>query len=70
MLRCFWDRGEKGGSNEDSIWVIITIRLLCLRFDENKFMHGKKFGAAAAFVVVALPHHGFNATAAPLLRQW
>ena len=51
------------------IWVIITIRLLRLRFDENKFMHGKKFGAAAAFVVVVLPHHGFNATAAPLLRQ-
>ena len=48
MLRCFWDRGGKGGSNEDStlfvfldkllIWVIITIRLLCLRFDENRFM--------------------------------
>ena len=32
-------------------------------------LHGKKFGAAAAFVVVALPHHGFNAAAAPLLRQ-
>ena len=32
-------------------------------------LHGKKFGAAAAFDVVALPHHGFNATAAPLLRQ-
>ena len=42
------DRGGKGGFNEDStlfvfldkllIWVIITIRLLCLRFDENKFM--------------------------------
>ena len=32
-------------------------------------VHGKKFGAAAAFVVVALPHHGINAAAAPLLRQ-
>ena len=31
--------------------------------------HGKKFRAAAAFVVVALPNHGFNAAAAPLLRQ-
>ena len=48
MLRCFWDRGGKGGSNEDwtlfvyldilLIWVIITIRLLCLCFDENRFM--------------------------------
>ena len=52
MLRCFWDRGGKGGSNEDStlfvfldkllIWVIITIRLLCLRFDENRFMGSMK----------------------------
>ena len=42
----------KGGSNEDStllvyldkllIWVIITIRLLCLRFDENRFMGSMK----------------------------
>ena len=23
-------------------------------------LHGKKFGAAAAFAVVALPHHGFK----------
>ena len=48
MLRCFWDRGAKRGSNEDSTlfvyldklltWVIITIRLLCLCFDENRFM--------------------------------
>ena len=32
-------------------------------------LYGKKFGAAAALVVWALPHHGFNAAAAPLLRQ-
>ena len=48
MLRCFWDRGGKRGFNVDStlfvfldkllIWVIITIRLLWLRFDENRFM--------------------------------
>ena len=48
MLRCFSDRGGKGGSNEDSIlfvsldklliWVNITIGLLCLSFDENRFM--------------------------------
>ena len=52
MLRCFWNRGGKGGSKEDStlfvyldkllIWVIITIRLLCLRFDENRFMGSMK----------------------------
>ena len=52
MLRYFWDRGGKGGSNEDStlfvcldkllIWVIITIRLLCLRFDEDRFMGSMK----------------------------
>ena len=52
MLRYFWDRGGKEGSNEDStlflyldkllIWVIITIRLLCLRFDENRFMGSMK----------------------------
>ena len=50
MLRCLWDRGVKGGSNEDSnllvcldkllIWVIITIRCLC--FDENRFMGSMK----------------------------
>ena len=52
MLRCFWDRGGKGGSNEDStlfvyldkllICVIITIRLLCFCFDENRFMGSMK----------------------------
>ena len=52
MLRCFWDRVGKGGSNEDStlfvyldkllIWIIITIRLLCLCFDEYRFMRGMK----------------------------
>ena len=51
MLRCFWDRGGREGSNEDSIlfvfldklliWVI-TIRLLCFRFDENRFMGSMK----------------------------
>ena len=35
----------------------------------NRQLHGKKFGAAAALVIVALPYHGFNAAAAPLLRQ-
>ena len=52
MLRCFWNRGGKGGSNEDStlfvyldkllICVIITIGLLCLCFDENRFMGSMK----------------------------
>ena len=42
----------KGGSNEDAtlfvyldellIWIIITIRLLCLSFDENSFMGSMK----------------------------
>ena len=48
----FGIEGEKKGSNEDStlfvyldkllIWVIITIRLLCLCFDENRFMGSMK----------------------------
>ena len=39
------------------------------RLEFERQLYGNKFGAAAAFVVVALPHHGFNAATAPLLRQ-
>ena len=47
--------------------VLAHTHVLCQRIQRH--IHGKKFGAAAAFVVVALPHHGFNAAAAPLLKQ-